>query len=86
MADGCTEIVQVNFASVPSERVVVPPVTNPFVEDRVVLDGYPPGVGRIYLPTLQQLAFLNLKMNHAVLLVKANSGDNPAGVFVFHKF
>jgi hypothetical protein len=77
VADRCGELVQIYFTAIPSERVVVASVADSFVNNREVLDRNPSNGCRVDLASLEELTFLDLKMNDSVLLEEANSRDDP---------
>lgn len=77
MTNWSTQIVQIHFASIPSESVVVAPVSDSFVESRVVFYWHPSHACQVDFATLEQLAFLNLQMNDSVLLIEAKTRNHP---------
>jgi hypothetical protein len=79
MADRRCQIIQIDFAAIPGECVVVATVANVLVEDRVVVDGHPASAGRVDLATLEELTFLDLQVDDSVLFVEAETGDDPVG-------
>lgn len=57
--------------------MVVAPVSDSFVESRVVFHRHPSHACQVDFSTLEQLAFLNLQMNNSVLLIEAETGNHP---------
>lgn len=81
MTGGCIEIIQIDFTSIPSQSVEVASITNSFIIDGEVLNRNPSSVCSVDFASLEKLAFLNLQVNDAVLLVESNSRHNPANDF-----
>lgn len=77
MPNRSIQVIQVDFATIPRECVVVATVTNSFVVDCVVFNWHPLCACRVDSPALKQLTFLNLQVNDAVLLEEANSCHDP---------
>lgn len=74
------QVIQVHLSSVPCECVEIATITNAFVHNRIILNGHPAHTRRIDFASLEELAFLDLKMNDAIVLEEANAGDNPEKV------
>lgn len=82
MSNGGSQVVQVDFPAVPRERMIVATIANPLVVNRVIFNRNPPSACRVDFASLEQLTFLNLEMDNAILLVKANSRYDPETICI----
>ena len=55
-------------------------IADAFVVNRIILNGHPVHTRCIDFTSLEKLAFLDLKMNDAIMLEEANASDNPEKV------
>jgi hypothetical protein len=71
------QIIQIDLTSIPRECVVVTTIANSFVENCVVFSRYPACAAGVNSTTFEELTFLNLQVDNAVLLEEAEAGNDP---------
>lgn len=62
--------------------MIVATIANSFIVYRVIFNWNPPSACRVDFASLEQLTFLNLEMDNAILLVKANSRYDPETICI----